>query len=127
MSEGKTLFVATHYMEEAEHCSEIAFLNHGKIIARGTPKAIQNSLVDYDTYAFTQAFNHTMLKFLNKQDEIVLINQFGNETRIMVHKTLHGERLKALMQPYVEDRVVLNSTTANLEDVFIALTQDRQR
>lgn len=114
-------------MEEAEHCSEIAFLNHGKIIARGTPKAIQNSLVDYDTYAFTQAFNHTMLKFLNKQDEIVLINQFGNETRIMVHKTLHGERLKALMQPYVEDRVVLNSTTANLEDVFIALTQDRQR
>lgn len=127
VSEGKTLFVTTHYMEEAERCSEIAFLNHGKIIARGTPKAIQDSLVDYDTYTFTQAFNHTMLEFLNKQDEIVLINQFGNEIRIMVHKTLHEERLKALMQPYIEGQVVLNSTTANLEDVFIALTQDKEK
>ena len=126
VNEGKTLFVTTHYMEEAERCSEIAFLNHGKIIAKGTPKAIQNSLVNYNVYAFTQTFTHTMLEFLNTQNEIALINQFGNEIRIIVHNTLNEERLKALMQPYVKDQIILNSVTANLEDVFIALTQDRE-
>lgn len=127
VSEGKTLFVTTHYMEEAERCSEIAFLNHGKIIAKGSPKAIQNSLVDYDIYLFESTFEHTMLDFLNKQKEIVLINQFGNEIRIIILKSLHEDRLKALMKPYVGGEVTLKKTDANLEDVFIALTQEKQR
>jgi len=127
VSEGKTLFVTTHYMEEAERCSEIAFLNHGKIIAKGTPEFIQNSLVNYDIYAFSKAFDHTMLEFLNKQDEVVLINQFGNEIRIIVHKTLYADRLKTLMQPYVAGEIMLEKAEANLEDVFIALTQDNEK
>jgi len=123
VSEGKTLFVTTHYMEEAERCSEIAFLNHGKVIARGTPEAIKKSLLDYDTYTFTQTFEHTMLEVLNQHDKIVLINQFGNEVRIMVHKTLHKDQLETLMNPYAKEQVLLNHAQANLEDVFIALTQ----
>jgi len=125
VSEGKTLFITTHYMEEAERCNEIAFLNHGKIIAKGSPKAIQNSLVDYDIYFFENAFEHTMLDFLNQQEEVVLINQFGNEIRIIILKSLHEDRLKALMKPYVEGEIILKKTDANLEDVFIALTQEK--
>ena len=122
--EGKTLFVTTHYMEEAERCCKIAFINHGTIIAQGTPEAIQGSLTQYDIYAFHAAFNHTMLSFLNQRDDVVLINQFGNIIRIMVHKTLSEAQLKTLMQPYVDIDVTLQRTKANLEDVFIALTQE---
>jgi len=124
VSEGKTLFVTTHYMEEAERCNEIAFLNRGKIISQGTPKSIQNSLLNYDIYSFKQAFEHSMLEVLNKHTDIVLINQFGYEVRIMTNKTFHEDPLKHLMQPYVEGEVVLSKTEANLEDVFIALTQE---
>jgi ABC-2 type transport system ATP-binding protein len=39
--EGKTIFLTTHYMEEAQHlCDEIAIMDYGKIIARGTPKEL---------------------------------------------------------------------------------------
>ena len=39
--EGKTIILTTHYMEEAQHlCDEIAIMDYGKIIARGTPEAL---------------------------------------------------------------------------------------
>jgi len=127
VSEGKTLFVTTHYMEEAERCTEIAFLDRGKIIARGSPQAVQESLVDYDIYAFSAPFDHAMLTYLETQESVVLINQFGNVLRIMVHQTLHEARLRELMEPYVKGEIVLEKTHANLEDVFIALTQEKKR
>ena len=40
-SEGKTIILTTHYMDEAYNlCDEIAIMDHGKIIAQGTPKAL---------------------------------------------------------------------------------------
>jgi ABC-2 type transport system ATP-binding protein len=39
--EGTTLFVTTHYMEEAEHCHKVGFISNGKIIALDTPKKIK--------------------------------------------------------------------------------------
>lgn len=127
VSEGKTLFVTTHYMEEAERCTELAFLDHGKIIAKGSPKAVQDSLVDYDIYAFNGTFEHTMLESLEHEEDVVLINQFGKVLRIMVDHSLHVEQLKALMHPFVKDEIVLQKSRPNLEDVFIALTQGRKR
>ncbi|MBT8369808.1 MAG: ABC transporter ATP-binding protein [Desulfobacterales bacterium] len=40
-TEGKTIILTTHYMEEAQHlCDEIAIMDYGKIIARGTPQEL---------------------------------------------------------------------------------------
>ncbi len=36
-SEGVTIFVTTHYMDEAEHCDRIVMINEGKIVAQGAP------------------------------------------------------------------------------------------
>ncbi|MDR1851080.1 MAG: ABC transporter ATP-binding protein [Propionibacteriaceae bacterium] len=38
---GTTLFVTTHYMDEAEHCDRLAFIYRGKIIADGTPNQLR--------------------------------------------------------------------------------------
>lgn len=42
---GVTIFVTTHYMDEAEHCQRLAFIRHGKIIALGTPQQIKNQII----------------------------------------------------------------------------------
>ena len=42
--EGVTLFVTTHYMDEATHCNRLAFIYRGNIIADGTPQEIKASL-----------------------------------------------------------------------------------
>jgi ABC-2 type transport system ATP-binding protein len=39
--QGVTIFITTHYMDEAEHCQRLAFIQHGKIIAYGPPAAIK--------------------------------------------------------------------------------------
>ena len=39
--QGVTLIITTHYMDEAEHCHRLAFIQHGKIIALGTPTTIK--------------------------------------------------------------------------------------
>src|SRR5262245_48041700 len=39
--EGVTMFMTTHYMEEAEHCDRIAVIDHGKLVAIDTPAALK--------------------------------------------------------------------------------------
>ncbi|MET8586387.1 ATP-binding cassette domain-containing protein [Streptomyces collinus] len=38
---GSTLFVTTHYLEEAEHCDRLGILDHGRLVAEGTPHALK--------------------------------------------------------------------------------------
>lgn len=40
-----TVFVTTHYMDEAEHCHRLAFIQHGRIIARGSPHEIKSQMM----------------------------------------------------------------------------------
>ncbi|MCI0474663.1 MAG: ABC transporter ATP-binding protein, partial [Anaerolineales bacterium] len=40
-AEGTTIFVTTHYMDEAEQCHRLAFIHNGKIVATGTPSEIK--------------------------------------------------------------------------------------
>jgi len=39
--DGTTIFVTTHYMDEAEHCQDLAFIHNGRIIAQGAPEEIK--------------------------------------------------------------------------------------
>src|SRR6201981_2387302 len=39
-----TIFLTTHYMDEAEHCERIAIIDHGKIVAIDTPEALKASV-----------------------------------------------------------------------------------
>ena len=39
-----TVFVTTHYMDEAEHCDRIAIMDHGEIVVEDTPEALKSSI-----------------------------------------------------------------------------------
>lgn len=41
---GTTMVVTTHFMEEAEHCDEMVFLDAGRMVAQGSPKALKDSI-----------------------------------------------------------------------------------
>jgi len=45
IAEGITVFVTTHYMDEAEHCHRLAFIQRGKLIATGSPEEIKRDVM----------------------------------------------------------------------------------
>jgi drug efflux transport system ATP-binding protein len=42
-NEGKTIFVTTHYMDEAERCTEVGFIENGRLLAKASPRALKSS------------------------------------------------------------------------------------
>lgn len=44
-AQGVTIFVTTHYMDEAEHCQRLAFIRQGRIIAQGSPEQIKHEMM----------------------------------------------------------------------------------
>jgi ABC-2 type transport system ATP-binding protein len=59
--EGVTVFVTTHYMDEARNCERIVMLNEGEIVASGTPREIvEKTMPDRPTADLADAFVRLM-------------------------------------------------------------------
>ena len=124
-AEGTTLFITTHYMEEASRCHELAFLSDGEIVAKGTPLGIKKALGDIVLYTTHIAYTPELNRALANLQESVLINQFGEELRIAVKHKEDKKLLEETIFTITKQHATLELCEANLEDVFIALTQHK--
>ena len=122
---GKTLFVTTHYMEEAQRCNQLAFLSAGVIVAEGSPETIKKSLGSVKVVSVKTPYHPGMHQSLHKLDGIILVNQFGSELRIVTSPEIKNSIIESTISAYVDSSVKLDSSEINLEDVFIALTQSK--
>jgi ABC-2 type transport system ATP-binding protein len=62
-SEGVTVFVTTHYMDEARHCNRVVMINEGKIVASGSPpEIIRQVLPDRPEADLNEAFIKLMAR-----------------------------------------------------------------
>jgi len=123
-SQGKTLFVTTHYMEEAQRCHQLAFLSSGRIVAEGTPETIKQALGDATVYVTHLPYYPELRQALLDMPGMILVNQFGNELRIVVKPEVDQQALQNTITSTTGRPCTLELSDPNLEDVFIALTQD---
>jgi ABC-type multidrug transport system ATPase subunit len=126
-AEGKTLFVTTHYMEEAQRCHQLAFISAGKIVAEGTPTTIKQALGDAEVYAAIIPYQPQLRAALMQLKGMILINQFGNELRIVVSPELKRAELEDTILNATGSNFPLKTSEPNLEDVFIAMTQNKEQ
>jgi ABC-2 type transport system ATP-binding protein len=131
---GTTVFLTTHYMDEAEHlCDRVAILDHGRIIALDTPARLVNQLGMATRITFS--LNGRNLVSANKTN-----GKSFNPTRIgaldgVQRVELHGDKVTVYGQggsligavvSSLESECVpfrdLRTEEADLEDVFLALT-----
>jgi ABC-2 type transport system ATP-binding protein len=122
--EGVTMFMTTHYMDEAEHCDRIAIIDHGKVVALDTPARLK-ALVGGDIIAIRTADNAAAKARLAPVASIAVRD--GPDEQLII-ETQGGDRFIPQMmelfsgngRPIVVERINLSRPT--LEDVFIKLT-----
>lgn len=119
---GKTLFVTTHYMEEAQRCHKLAFLSAGKMVASGTPESIKSALGDAQVFSGEVSFNPDLREALLGTQGVELVNQFGTELRVLCDSSLGLADIQKVTSRFIS-KVAMQPADANLEDVFIALTK----
>jgi len=119
---GKTIFLTTHYMEEAERlCNRVAIMNHGKIIALDTP---ENLIRDIDVeqrllFNLVQDFDINLIKKLN-----TVTNAEQKANKIVVYgkdQSMVSDVVNLLVKNNIRF-LNLKTEQATLEDVFLTLT-----
>ena len=127
-SQGRTVLLTTHYMDEAERlCDRIAVVDHGKVIALGSPTELIARLGGEHLIEFAIDDSRPVeMRSLQELEAVTAVRQEG-ETFILTAQAPHVA-IPALLQ-YLGDRRLAQLTTrhASLEDVFVSLTGRRLR
>jgi ABC-2 type transport system ATP-binding protein len=125
---GKTVFLTTHYMEEAERlCDRVAIVDHGKIIALGSPATLIRSNFDQAAleFATNDHFSHAQLAALPFVETVGADNGVTTLYSSGVSRTTNA--LMALAEQQQTELRGFNIRMATLEDVFLRLTGRRIR
>lgn len=124
---GKTLFVTTHYMDEAERCNEIAYIYQSKLMVKGTPSQLKAlpevSPEGTRRIAVATAHPPRALALLKQQPFTSDATLVEAEIRLLMHaRTEDAEVTATLQQGGVADASI-RPIEPSLEDVFVTLTR----
>jgi len=122
---GRTILLSTHYLDEAERlCDRIAIIDHGRVIALGTPAELVARLGSYHVVEFALHERAPLDEALLRSLPAVNTVQRQDDAYILTVAAPHLA-IPALLQCLEAERRSLSRLTtrhASLEDVFVALT-----
>jgi ABC-2 type transport system ATP-binding protein len=121
--EGVTVFVTTHYMEEAEYCNRLALIFRGKMVALGTPSELKNKSMKGELLLVECDPLGPAVEALQSASMVMDAAVFGNALHLVVEKADPAipEVKKYLASKNVTVRRV-ETIRPTLEDVFVSLT-----
>jgi len=124
---GMTIFVSTHYMEEADNlCDRVGIIDYGKIQIVDTPESMKNKLeIDMITFSIIPDENKQE-HFINKIKSFDLIKNVEiNGNNMIVQSSNSTQVIPKIFQASSEAEISINSFVLNkptLDDVFISYT-----
>lgn len=120
---GTTVFVTTHYLEEAEFCNNIILINAGQLIAEGNAKELKtkyltNTILEIECERVVDA-----LEILEKEEFVDETSIFGNNIHIIVNDKYNSEdQIKTILADKHSIEIKrIDKIVPTLEDVFIHL------
>jgi len=118
---GTTLFVTTHYMDEAEQCDRIALMRTGRIVALDTPVQLKRQVFPGPLYALDPRgkIDFARLQQLGHDPEIEYFEPYGLRFHAAFRDSPAAERLRAGL----EGEFHVQPIAPTLEDVFIRLVE----
>jgi len=133
-AQGTTIFVTTHYMDEAEHCENLAFIHKGKIITEGSPADIKTQHVPGEVVQITPADAAAAIRILTEAQQAgelgssLSVSLYGAQIHILTSDsdTTYRQTLEVLKKAD-EDIVDADVIPSSLEDAFIHLVNQKNQ
>ena len=125
--QGTTIFLTTHYMEEADRlCDRVAIIDEGKIIAIDTPFELKKKLRREAVVEIKMDYDDMLMKDVQNIRDVKQVN-YANGTLKLIVKERKGLLLDIMKNLSSRNIKSLTTLEPNLEDVFLALTGKRLR
>lgn len=127
---GITFFVTTHYMDEAERCSHVAYIYLSRIIADGAPAELEaipgvnppgTARLEIKSTEVTRA-----LRLAREFPGVRSATVFGQSVHALVEDSFNRQALQALLVKNGLQVMEVRPLTPSLEDVFVELTYRRE-
>jgi len=128
--QGKTLFVTTHYMDEAERCNEIAYIYHSRLLVQGTPAQLK-ALPDINPPGCRRVSlpahpPSAALMALKGQPGILDATLVEAEIHLLLSAETSDQAILDRLQRQSIQVGLARPIDPSLEDVFVTLTRARK-
>ncbi len=120
---GTTLLVSTHYMDEAERCTRLAILDHGRVVADGTPHDLMANLPGRTLLVEADKPREAQ-RSLKDLPGVIAMAQIGTSLRVLAKAGADFEQQVAERMKSAGLVAQVHAIAPNLEDVFVVATSN---
>jgi ABC-2 type transport system ATP-binding protein len=125
---GNTIFVSTHYMDEAEYCHRLALMDRGKVIALGTPAELKQSLESHYLLHLEVSDVLGGMEALEKLPGVSDVAVFGGGLHVTVADgAVAIPQIRSALEQAGIAITVLEPIQPSMEDVFVAMIEQEEQ
>ncbi len=124
-SQGRTIFVTTHYMDEAENCDRLLMIYHGTMIAMGSPEEMKTRIMKHEILEIALPHAENWLEKVSVLEAVKETALFGVNIHAVVYDAQKAcAEIKNLFDSQGAGGYSVNRIKASLEDVFVSLVEN---
>ena len=124
--EGVTVFVTTHYMEEAEYCNRLALIFRGRIVALGTPSELKRGSMNGELLLVACEPLGNAVEVLQSAPGVLDAAVFGNALHLVVPDAVAAiPQIEMYLKQHGIAVGGIEKIRPTLEDVFVSVTTGR--
>lgn len=122
---GTTVFVTTHYMDEAEQCHRVALMRAGELIALSSPQSLKESTFPHGLIELDPLQEQTaeIVASLHRHPAVKMLEPYGRRFHLEINDSKDWATVRSLIEPHFRHRPI----AASLEDVFIRRVEGEKR
>ena len=124
---GRTIFVSTHYMDEAEYCHRIALMYRGRMIALGSPDELRHQLDAHILLRLETSGLLDTMKTLEGRPGVRDVAVFGAGLHVTVDSAGRADEVRSSLTAAGIEVHRLERIVPSMEDVFVALIEAEER
>ena len=128
-ADGVTVFVTTHYMDEAEYCDRLALIYRGRLVALGSPNEVRSQSVSGEVWEYDCEPLMRAQEVAEQVDFVTEAAVFGSYLHAVLPEAASAERLRTHLESAGVRITRLERILPSLEDAFVSLVaaEDRKR